>query len=66
MAEFTAEVIKEVADNTGLTEDEVKKIANLIPVSPLGRLRPKLWAKFRSATCLGPVRRAIWTLWSKI
>lgn len=66
MAEFPEEVIREVASCAGLTEDEVRGIAKRIPVSPLGHLRPKLWARFRCATCLGPIRRAIWCLWSRV
>lgn len=66
MAEFPEEVIKKVASDTGLREEEVREIAKRIPVSPLGRLRPKLWAKFRCVTCIGPVRKAIWCLWSVI
>ena len=66
MAEFPEEVIKEVASKTGLTEEEVRDIAKRIPVSPLGHLRPKLWASLRCALCVGPVRRAIWCLWSRV
>lgn len=66
MAEFPDDVIKEVASCTGLKEDEVRTIAKRIPVGPLGHLRPKLWANLRCGLCLGPVRKAIWCLWSRI
>lgn len=66
MAEFPPEVIREVAKDTGLSEDEIREIAKRVPASPLGHLRPKIWAQLRCAFCLGPIRKAIWCLWARI